>query len=492
MSSALARRTVRGMLWSFLALGSRRLITLASLVALARLLAPEHFGVVAFALVFITYVETLGDLGTGAALIYWESRREDAAQVTFFFNLVMGFVWFALASLAAAPVADFFHSPEGAPILRAMALSFVIKGLGNTHDALCRKDLRFKARLVPEAAFATVKGVVAVALAALGWGAWSLVWGQLVGLGTWTLLLWLVQPFRPRLALPTDLVRPMLAYGRGIVAVNVLAAVVHHADLLIVGRMLGVATLGVYQMATKIPELTITTVVSTTSKVLFPAFAKLQSESGRLGAAYLTVLRSMALLTVPAAATLVLVARPLVEVLLGEAWLEAVPILRALAVYACLRSLGSHAGDLLKATGRPGLLAGLGVLKAGLLLPVLLLAARRGAVAVAWAMAGVTLVILLLNLLVASRLVDLRARQLLEALRPGLLVGGAVALALAGWLTLSPELGDVVLLLNSLTLGAAVYLVALHRLAPEVYTSLRDVLLGDSGHARPAPAARRG
>ena len=90
---------------------------------------------------------------------------------------------------------------------------------------------------------------MAVCLAQLGFGLWSLVWGHLAGVAAWTGLLWIAVPWRPNWRIPMRLFRPMLAYGRHIVAVNFLAAILHHVDLLIVGRMLGAAALGFYQMA---------------------------------------------------------------------------------------------------------------------------------------------------------------------------------------------------------------------------------------------------
>jgi lipopolysaccharide exporter len=166
--TGLARATAWGVVWAFVATALSRLAWLAALAVLARLLAPEEFGLFAFGLVFLTYVETIGDLGTGTALIHWPRRTGDAAHVTFYLNLGMGLFWFALAQAAAPWVAGFFRNPAGEPVIRVLAVSFLLKALGNTHDALCQKELRFRARLVPETALTVGKGVVASAS-----GRWS-------------------------------------------------------------------------------------------------------------------------------------------------------------------------------------------------------------------------------------------------------------------------------------------------------------------------------
>jgi PST family polysaccharide transporter len=185
-----ARVTLGNVLWAFAGTAGARLASLAGLVALARILAPEDFGLVAFALVFTTYIETVGDLGAGMALIYWPSRYDDAAQVSFGINIVMGVLWGGMTLLVAPAVAAFFHEPAATPILRTLALIFPIKALGATHDALLQKQLRFRSRLVPELALAVLKAVASVGLAVAGMGVWSLVWGQIVGLAAWVGVLW--------------------------------------------------------------------------------------------------------------------------------------------------------------------------------------------------------------------------------------------------------------------------------------------------------------
>lgn len=475
--SSLATAAARGVAWTFLATATGRLVSLVGLSILARLLAPAEFGLLAFALVYITYAETIGDLGTAMALVYWPSRTEEAAQVTFVVNLALGVVWFGFTILLAPAVAAFFGNPAGEAVLHALAWSFLLKALGNTHDALCQKAMRFRARLAPEVGMAAVKAGVAVLLAWAGFGVWSLVWGQLAGLGAWTVFLWIIVPWRPRWSWPAGLLGPMLGYGRGIVAVNVLAAVTHHADLVVVGKMLGATALGFYQMAYKVPEMTITVLLWVTSKVLFPAFSRIRAEGGSLGEAYLNALRYVSFLTLPAAVALTLLAEPLVRVFFGDGWEPAVPILRALAVYAGLRSLGTPAGDVLKALGRPGLLAALGVVKAGLLLPALVVSARFGPTGVAVGLAAVTAITMLLSVAVGCRLARIRPRDVLRAVATSLLGATLLGLVLLAWdrmTTLPATLG----LVGGAITGFATYALVVRALSPGIYRAATSVLRG--------------
>ena len=493
---SLARTASRSVLWAFFATAASRLTWLLALAVLTRWLSPTEFGLFGVGLVVLLYMDTVGDLGTGAALVFWPEREEEAAEITLRVNLVVGSLFTVALMLAAPAVAAFFREPDAVLLLRALAPAFLLRSLGNTHDALCRKHLRFRARLVPELALALGKGAVAVALALAGFGVWSLVAGQLTGLALWTLCLWWVVDWRPRwhpeggLGLmpqgARELVAPMLRYGRGILGVDVLSAVVHHADAVVVGRMLGTTALGLYQIAAKVPETTVTVAVWVVGKVLFPAFARLHAARDRLDRAYLAALRHVSLLTLPAAVGMILVAEPLVATVFGESWRAAAPVLQGLAAYAGLRSLGSHAGDLLKGTGRTGWLAGLAALKAALLLPCLVLAGRggleglgppfEGAPAVAWTLAAVTAVNAGISVGVVSRLLRVTAVRIGRALAPAAAATCGMAAAVAGWRRFGTALPEGAELGLEVTLGIVVYTGLLWLLAPGVLRRIREVL----------------
>ena len=468
------RTTARAAVWAFLATAGARLITMIGLALLARLLAPREFGLLAFALVYITYAETIGDLGSGMALVYWPDRRDDAAQVTFVINALAGVMWF-LVTLAIAPwVADFFNAPNGAPIVRAIGLSFILKYLGNAHDALAQKDLRFRARLVPELSLAFVKAAISIVLAYLGFGAWSLVWGHLAGVGIRTLLLWIVVPWRPSFRIPWDLMKPMLGYGRGIIIVNVLAAITHHADLAVVGRLLGTTALGLYQMASKIPEMTVIVLLWVVSSVLFPAFSKMHAAGESLRTPYLTATRYISSAALPASAGLFLLARPVILVFLGPKWLEAVPILQALTVYTAMRALSTHAGDVLKATGRARLLARISIAKAILIVPALLFGARFGAAGVAWGLSIAAALGTVITLVAASHFIRVRLSSMLLASLPSVVATTVMCVPVYAWVRWSSvHTPPLVQALGGTALGAVVFAVVLALLDRDLVRNAR-------------------
>lgn len=466
------RTTARAATWAFLSSSGTRIVTLIGLSLLARLLTPREFGLVAFALTYLVYVDTIADLGSGTALIYWPDRRDDAAQVTFLINLGAGAGWTIVTFLLAPFIADLFNAPQGTAIVQALSLTFLIKYLGNTHEALLRKDLRLGAAAVPEVTMAVVKAVVALALAWHGFGAWSLVWGHLASLVAWTILNWLLMPWRPSWRFPRDLFRPMLAYGRGIIFVNVLAAVQRQSDLLMVSRYQGMTALGLYQLAGKIPEATVAMIYRVASRVLLPAFSRAIAAGEDAKRVYLGAARYVGAAALPVACGLAVLAHPFVLLFFGPQWVDAAPIVSALAILAGIRALGAHPGDVLKATGRVGLLARLGFLRVALIVIAVVVAAHWSALAVAVALVIVDGVTSLLVFSVTSRAIGVSIPEVGRAFAPSLTAAAGMGVALVAWMRWAPHIAPLpVDVLAAVTIGAASYLFLLRITDPKI---LRD------------------
>jgi O-antigen/teichoic acid export membrane protein len=164
-----------------------------------------------------------------------------------------------------------------------------------------------------------------------------------------------------------------------------------------------------------------------------------------------------------------MLAEPIVLMLFGDQWLGSVPILKALAIYTGLKALGSYVGDLLKATGRPGLLALLGTARALVLVPALILAASHSPLAVAMTLIGVTILSTGVNLGVAGSLLRVSWAAILSALRPSLVASTPLLVFLVLWGRVAESFPEGVHLAGGVLLGAAVYLLSVSLIAPEIF-----------------------
>ena len=180
-------------------------------------------------------------------------------------------------------------------------------------------------------------------------------------------------------------------------------------------------------------------------------------------------------MTIPAAVGMVLMAEPLVLILFGPTWAASIPVVQALTVVAGLRALGTHAGDLLKASGRPGVLVVLASIKAALLIPVLVPAAKGGIVSVALAMVAVTTATVTLEIAVACLLTRTSGWSVLASMKPGAAGGAAVAGVLVLVDASLPAVAAPVRVSVALAIGFAAYAWTVHVVSPEIYGQIHSL-----------------
>jgi O-antigen/teichoic acid export membrane protein len=439
---SLGKKTAQGVLWNYVSFAGGKLLTFISTIILAWLgLGPDQFGEVAIALLAITYLEAIGDLGIAAALIYQRDDVERAAQVAFSISIAMGIVLWGLATLSAPWVGAYFNEPGAVPMLRVLAFTLLIQSFGNVHMALLTKELEFRRKLLPDLSRNFAKGFGAIGLALLGFGPWSIVWGQVLSAFAATIALWIAQPWQPRLLWDTQLGKHMLSYGLQILGIEILAVFWSTADYVMVGRYLGKTDLGLYQTAFRISDLLIINMCVVAGRVLFPSYAKLSHDSAALKRGFLTTLRYISLITLPVSIGLAAIAPFFVTIFFGSRWLLMIPALALLALRAGISTLSFNSGHLFKAIGRPDIVNKEMVVKLSVLLVVLWQTVPYGFVVVALGQIGVALFSVVLDLSITMYVLKVALRsiwqQIQSALIAALVMGAAVWLVVAntpaGW-----------------------------------------------------------
>ncbi|MGB2710048.1 MAG: lipopolysaccharide biosynthesis protein, partial [Conexibacter sp.] len=413
---SVGRRTLRGMLWAYGSYVGGRVLLLVSTVILARVLTPEDFGLVALALTFMTFLDTVRDLGLGQALIVSKPQELAArAQTVFSWSIAIGAVLSALTAAGAPFVAAFFHGgAELTALIAVLGLNFLLRSLGATHYALARKELDYRTRTFAELADVLSRGGVSIALALLGFGPWSLVIGYLVGTSSLVVAVWSLVPFRPRPRFSRAHLRELLTFGGTLTLVDIGSAVAHEMDYLFVGRVLGATDLGLYTIGFRLPELLIVNLAIVAGNVLFPAYSLL--DPARLRDAFLLSLRYTALVVLPMAVGLAVLARPVILALFGPKWEPSIEVMQVLAIYAVVVTLNIPAGTVFKATGKAWILFALTVPYVISQFAVLLIFADRGIVAVAACMAGTQAAWMGITWLIASRQLQVPLRRSLRAI----------------------------------------------------------------------------
>lgn len=436
----IAQKTAWGFIWNFSAYFLGKIVVLITTSILARVLAKSDFGLVAVAVVAINYLSVLKDLGLGVALVQRKGDVQEAANTVFTINIVIGLVLSTLIIPLAPFVAIYFRDPQVIPVLRWMGLSFIINALGSVHTNWLVRDLDYRRKLVPELGGALIKGAISIGMAFLGYGVWSLVFGQIAGAVASVILVWIILPWRPRLTLNTNVAGSLMKFGVSVTLIDIITQITDNLDYLIVGRLFGLVPLSIYTLAYRLPEMLLIGNLWVMGGVVFPAFSSIQDRPEELRRGFLASVRFVELIAVPICLGLLIAADPIVRVVFGDQWLEAIPVLRVLAIYAWVYSLGYHVGGFYKAIGRPDILLRLSLLTLVVIVPSLLIGARFGIIGVAVGHLVAVLIRRIISLWLATRFVNVSIWEIFGELRTSLLgalvmvpVILAVSYLAAGW-----------------------------------------------------------
>lgn len=386
--------TVRGIGLFGITEVATKAFSFAAGVALARLLEPRHYGVVAAAGLLIELTSLFSNVGIGAALVHRRDRVREALHTGFIIQTALALFLFAAVFLTAPLWGAFYRRPDVVPVVRVLALGLLINSLAFAPSTMLSRDLRFGLMCLPEIASALGYAFTAIPLALAGAGHWSLV-GGILGSAVASLVLWYtVSPYRPRLEFDPSLARELWGYGRHVLATTLIGYLVIHIDDLAVGRMLGVAALGHYAFAYRWGNWAATDLVRLVNRITFPAYAKIQHDLHRVREAYFDSLRCLGAVVIPISFGLFAVAPQFITGVFGRKWAPSIVPLELLAFFGMARAIGSIGGSVRQGIGRPDVTAKLSagqlVMSGALLIPMIRAWGLFGAVMAVLAPAVVT------------------------------------------------------------------------------------------------------
>ena len=486
-----ARAAARGVAWSAAERWGAKLVATGVLVLLARELEPADFGLVALAMVFVTFVEIGLEQGFGSALVQRTELERGHLHAIFWTGLCIGLALTVVTLVVAGPVADLLDQPDLAGVLRWLSLSFLLVGAGTTPQALLRRTLDFRALAARRVVAVGLSGVVAVALALAGAGVGALVAQRLVLYATMAVVVWVATDYRPGLAFAYRHVRELVGFSAATTGMRLLFVSTRKMDDLLVGVVLGPVALGYYDVAYRLLLVLSDLFTGTVATVGLPVFSRLQHDLARLRRAVLAAVRLTALLTFPAFAGFAVLAPDLIPTVFGAQWEPSVPVAQVLAVGGAMHALSYYHPAVLTAVGRPSFGLLLAVTSAVVGLAGFAIAVNVGLVAVAAAYALREYLVLPLPLLQLRRLIGLDVgaylRQLAVPLAATLAMVGVVLLVLRPLHDAAP----VGRLAVGALVGAVTYLgilaVADRPLLAEAWHHARGVLparLASVGHRR--------
>lgn len=397
----------------------------ATNIILARILLPEDYGIVGFALIFVNFMTYFSDFGIGTALIQKADAEDDLLYTGFALKILFSIVAF-LVVFSIAPLSRFFNeSKEITSAIQMLSLGFLISIFAFLPQVTLMRELRYRELSYPLVIGAVVSSISAIALAYSGFGFRSIIAGYLVNSVGVAVVLNITRPVRFRLRYGREQARHLLRFGSHLLLPGMITFIILNADNFAIGAIRGIEQLGYYAMAFNWGTLVCILLAGIVHQVLFPTFSKLQHDLKAMKIAYLESLRYVAFIAVPFNFFLLLLGREFLYHLLGgntERWLPALLTLQVLCIYGVFRALLEPLANVITGIGKPRL-----YIKATLLAAVMQLALIFPAIKYA-GIVGVAMLVAVsyvsqyfIYLPILRREIDVSITEVLGTVRPALL-----------------------------------------------------------------------
>lgn len=402
-------------------------------VVLARLLTPDDFGIVGMILIIVAVSNILADGGFGAALIQKQNPTESDFSTTFYVNIIAAIVLYATIYIASPAIANFLGIESLVDILRVLSSVVIINAFGLVAKVKLRRALAFKQIAASNIAAYVLAAAAAIYLAHRGFGAWGLVAMHIVNALFANTFLCIAAGWRPSLLFSRASLKELFAYGEYMLISDILSNICFHIQSTLVGKYFSPYTAGQYAQAKKMEEVACITLPSAMNQVLFPLYSRLQDDRPTLQRTLSLNTRIIAWIIFPLMTILIIIAKPLILLLFGAKWIDAVlyfQVLCAGGYFCALQYFNYHA---VAALGHSRVLFYAGIWKSLFLIVAIMVGVRISMEAVLVAMVLTNVVNYLTNAILAQRYVGYRVMRQLGDVAPIMLLSlalGALAYAI--------------------------------------------------------------
>lgn len=366
-----------------------------STAILARLVSPRDYGLIGMTAVITGFVAVFKDAGLPWATVQRADISHAQVSMLFWINLLLGCIIAAFLLAISPVIAMIYSEPRLTGITCALALPFVFSGLTIQHQALLRRQMRFGVLAVIDIVSLAAGVAIGILMAWLGFGYWSLAGMTIVTAAVNAAAVWFAMPWRPGRPRRNSGVRPLLKFGGDLLGFDIVHYFARQADSFLIGWFWGPVPLALYQKCYVLMMQPVQQITYPFSAVIMPALSRLQDDPAKLRRFYIGVVELTTSLSLPVVCLIALFAREIVLIMLGPAWLDAVPLFRLLAPAAALSAMGYSWGMLLISLGQTRKYRIIGIVCASIIVTSFVIGAPFGvqAVAIAYSIAFCLLIV---------------------------------------------------------------------------------------------------
>jgi len=344
----------KGVAWLGAAKVIVNLLALCSTIVLARLLAPDDFGVVALATTMLSIVNSVTELSLASSLIHHKDPTDTHFHTAWTLNLLRAII-ISLFFCAAAPMAATLYSePRLIDIMLALGASVMLGGFNNPKTVILTRNLVFWQEFVATVSQKLAGFVVGISIAFLYKSYWALVGGMIASQLVGIVVSYIVIPFMPRFSIAHA--KELWAFSIWLTLGKIVNTLNWRLDPLLIGSYLGSRTLGYYTVGDNLAGMPTRETIAPLETTLFPAFKKIAHDNDRLKVAYRSAQSLISAIALPVGVGCALIAHPLVLLTMGSKWLPAVDVIQVLSCVFALITLSSPVQPLAMAKGETRLL----------------------------------------------------------------------------------------------------------------------------------------
>jgi len=415
--------------WAVLETGGAQAAAFLFFVVFARILTPNEFGVYSLAMAIVGAVNIVLFQGFGDALIQAERLDEDYASTAFWTNMLLALAMVAILQVVALCGPSLFAEPLVRPVIAWLSLLCIPRALVSVHSALFRRRLDIRVLAIRTILGSVVGGVVGMALVFSGWGIWGLVVSQFVQSFLIVFIMWRSSEWRPRMLFSRTAFQKLLHFSRHFMAASVITSCIDDFGSVLIGLGLDIAAVGYFSLALKVIRSLIVLTMTPVQVVMMPALSRIARDRKGFGSAYADMVLMTSTVWLPVVAGLGIMAPELLPAVFGAHWAGAVPVVQAMCLASLTMPLWNLSGQALSAFGRPDAFARIAFCQLGLYCVMFPLASHFSIVAVGWAWAALSFMMVPIALAMLHRVAGLDVGALLAKDARIALCGGALVVA---------------------------------------------------------------
>jgi O-antigen/teichoic acid export membrane protein len=356
-------KTLKGFKWSLIDNIAGSGITFLVGLVLANLLSPTEFGTIGMITIFIAISNSIVDSGFSNALIRKLNATDKDYNTVFIFNLVISLFLYSILYLSAPAISYFFKEPLLIDITKVIGLVLFFNALGIIQRTLLVKAVDFKTQAKVSVIASLGSGIIGIGMALYGLGIWSLVAQQVCRQFLNSLFLWIFNTWQPALQFSTQSFRELFGFGSKLMISSIIETTYQNIYYLIIGKFYTHSQLGQYTRAEQFKNIFSQNLTSVIQRVSYPILSSIQNKEERLLETYRKLIKTTMLISFASMFGMAAIARPMILILVGEQWLQAVTYLQIMSFAAMLYPLHAINLNILQVKGRSDLFLRLEIIK---------------------------------------------------------------------------------------------------------------------------------